>query len=173
MVSQLFEYSKLEANQIVPKKEPFLITDLIQDIFMKYQILAKDKNIQLELKTEPNMPLVFADVALVERVIQNLLDNALKFTPEHGKVGIQLLIAEKGVEIKISDTGPGIPKDLQSVIFERYRKADVNSEHDKGAGLGLAIVKKILEIHNQPIQVYSQPPQGATFWFQLPAYAAR
>ncbi|NJL76786.1 MAG: ATP-binding protein, partial [Saprospiraceae bacterium] len=75
-----------------------------------------------------------------------MLDNALKFTPAHGKVGIQLLIAEKSVEIKISDTGPGIPKDLQSAIFERYRKADVNSEHDKGAGLGLAIVKKILEI---------------------------
>ncbi len=170
LVSHLFEYSKLEANQITLEKEPFFITDLVQDVLMKYEILAQEKNIHLQLETEPSIPLVFADIALVERVIQNLLDNALKFTPMNGKIMMQLRTVDKGVEIKISDTGPGIPKDQQSHIFERYRRADVNSSHNKGTGLGLAIVKKILEIHNQTIQVHSQPQQGATFWFQLPVY---
>ncbi|MEM9887985.1 MAG: HAMP domain-containing sensor histidine kinase [Bacteroidota bacterium] len=168
LVSQLFEYSKLEAKQIEPQKEPFFINELAQDVHAKYQILAKNKNIQLHVKASPNLPLVFADVGLVERVLQNLMDNALKFTPEHGEVSIHLKENEENVEIKISDSGPGISKEKQSYIFERYRRSEVDS--NKGAGLGLAIVKKILEIHNSTIQVASKPNEGSTFWFQLPAY---
>ncbi|MEN0050375.1 MAG: HAMP domain-containing sensor histidine kinase, partial [Bacteroidota bacterium] len=168
LVSQLFEYSKLEANQIEPEKEPFFIGELAQDVYSKYQILAKNKNIQLHLDASQELPLVFADVGLVERVLQNLMDNALKFTPENGEVTIQLAANKEAVEVKVSDSGPGISKEKQSYIFERYRRSEVES--NKGAGLGLAIVKKILEIHNSTIQVISKPNEGSTFWFQLPAY---
>jgi len=168
LVSQLFEYSKLEAKQIEPEKEPFFIAELAQDVYAKYQILAQDKNISLHLDAPKDLPLVFADVGLVERVLQNLMDNALKFTPEDGEVTIQLAANNKAVEVKVSDSGPGIPKEKQSYIFERFRRSEV--ETNKGAGLGLAIVKKILEIHNSTIQVISKPNEGSTFWFQLPAY---
>ncbi|MEM0993877.1 MAG: HAMP domain-containing sensor histidine kinase [Bacteroidota bacterium] len=168
LVSQLFEYSKLEANQIEPQKEAFFIGELAQDVYAKYQILAQDKQIKLNLNASQDLPLVFADVGLVERVLQNLMDNALKFTPKNGAVTIQLAADHEHVEIKISDSGPGIPKEKQSYIFDRYRRSEVDS--NKGAGLGLAIVKKILEIHNSTIQVISKPNEGATFWFQLPAY---
>ena len=170
LVSQLFEYSKLEAQQIEPQKEPFFIGELAQDVYAKYQILAKDKNIQLNLKASQDLPLVFADVGLVERVLQNLMHNALKFTPENGDVTIHLEADNENVEVKISDSGPGISKEKQTYIFERYRRSEVDS--NKGAGLGLAIVKKILEIHNSTIQVISKPNEGSTFWFQLPAYQA-
>ena len=169
LVIQLFEYSKLEADQIEPQKEPFHLTDLAQDIHAKYQILAAQKNIKLQLHTEKELPIVFADLALVERAIQNLIDNALKFTPENGRVDIYLDADNNGVEVKICDSGPGIPKEQQPLIFERYRKTEP-SGNSKGAGLGLAIVKKILEIHNATIQVSSLPNQGATFWFRLPVY---
>ncbi|MCB0571661.1 MAG: HAMP domain-containing histidine kinase [Phaeodactylibacter sp.] len=170
LIVQLFEYSKLETNQIQPEKEPFPLSELAQDVFAKYQILAREKGLVLKLEHPRELPLVFADLGLVERVIQNLMDNALKFTPEGGKVTLQLRNREEGVEVRISDTGPGIPESEQSHIFERYRKAGGGNERNKGAGLGLAIVKKILEIHNATIQVQSRQGQGAAFSFWLPAY---
>ncbi len=170
LVAQLFEYSKLEAEQIKPEKEPFLLSELAQDVSVKYQILAQEKNVEIKLDAPPELPLVFADVALVERVLQNLMDNALKFTPPGGSVAIQLRNRSKGVEVRVSDTGPGIPEGEQAHIFERYRKSKAVENDKVGTGLGLAIVKKILEIHNAAIQVQSRPGQGAAFWFLLPAY---
>ena len=170
LISQLFEYSKLEARQIQPQKEPFFIAELAQDIFQKYQIIAKQKNIELRLDQPQNLPLVFADLGLVERVIQNLMDNALKFTPEGGKVSIILREQDHSVEVRIADTGQGIPESEQSAIFERYRKAAASGTPGTGAGLGLAIAKKILELHDATIRVQSKLNEGTAFWFQLPAY---
>ena len=170
LVGQLFEFSKLESNQIEVAKEPFQISDLVNDVYFKYQLLASEKDIDLQLNTEGNLPLVFADVALVERVIQNLMDNALKFSHQGGKVTLHLKEAPRGVEISISDNGPGIPEKEQPFIFERYHRARNPATKATGSGLGLAIVKKILDIHQATIQVKSSINQGATFWFQLPAY---
>ncbi len=166
LIKQLFEYSKLEAKQIEPVKEPFFLSELAQDIFQKYQILAKEKSITVKLDVPEDLPMVFADVGLVDRVIQNLLDNALKFTPNGGNVSIGLRNLGNQIEIRISDTGPGISAEEQAHIFERYNK--VNTPTNQGAGLGLAIVKKILELHNSTIQVQSKLHQGTAFMFQLP-----
>lgn len=171
LISQLFEYSKLEAKQIEPQKEPFFVAELAQDVFHKYQILAQEKNISLHLNMSKDLPLVFADVALVERVIQNLMDNALKFTPNGGRIQLDLSPNDQHVEIKIADNGPGISEEQQSYIFERYRKADRKGVQAGGAGLGLAIVKKILELHDATIRVQSRLNEGTAFMFQLPAYA--
>ncbi len=170
LVAQLFEYSKLEAKQIQPQKEPFFMYELVQDVLSKYKILSEKRGIELKLDRMEELPMVFADLSLVERVIQNLMDNALKFTPDNGMITLKLRDTEKGVELSISDTGPGITPEEQAHIFERYFKAKNNEEKSVGAGLGLAIVKKILEIHNATIHVSSEPNRGATFFFQLPTY---
>lgn len=170
LISQLFEYSKLEAQEITPKKEPFLIAELAQDVVVKYEMLAKEKDIKISLDSPEKVPLVYADVALVERVIQNLVDNALKFTPAGGEVSIQLAPKEKEVVVSISDTGPGIPQKDQAFIFERFHQTEKVKEKSTGAGLGLAIAKKILDIHNSTIKVISRPNEGASFVFDLPAY---
>ncbi len=169
LIKQLFEYSKLEAKQIQPQKEAFFISELVQDNYHKYQILAQEKDINLEVNLSPDLPLVFADISLVDRVIQNLMDNALKFTPIGGTVGISLEKMNDAVKIKISDTGRGISKEQQSYIFERYQKT--KNQSNTGAGLGLAIVKKILELHDATIQVQSQLNKGTVFMFDLPAFA--
>lgn len=170
LVAQLFEYSKLEAKQITPQKEPFFISELVQDALAKYKILTEKRGIDLKLDHSKDLPMVFADVSLVERVIQNLMDNALKFTPDNGSITLKLDEGKNGVEVRISDTGPGITEEEQAHIFERYFKAKNNEPKSNGAGLGLAIVQKILEIHNATIEVTSKPNQGATFFFQLPTY---
>ncbi len=171
LIAQLFEYSKLEAKQIEPKKEPFPISDLAHDVGEKYQQLASEKGIQIQLDIEKNLPLVFADISLVERVIQNLMDNALNYTPKDGRVTIQLNSDQKNVIIAIKDTGPGIPEEEQSYIFERFKKAS-SSKAGQGTGLGLAIAKKIIEIHESTIRVISKPDQGTEFRFSLPLYTA-
>ena len=169
LITQLFEYSKLEANQIEPKKEPFLINELANDIHRNYAILAEQKNIALKLEMEESIPLVFADISLVECAIQNLMDNALKFTPKKGKVAVMIAHRNNNVEITIKDSGPGIKQENQELIFERYRQTKTGTQKE-GAGLGLAIVKKIMELHNASINVLSKPNEGTSFSFSLPTY---
>jgi signal transduction histidine kinase len=169
LVSQLFEYSKLEAKQVAPNKEPFSITDLAQDLVVNYQVIGEKNKIEVECNAAQETPLVFADISLVERAIQNLMDNALKFTPENGKVILHVSASKDNVIIKVSDTGVGIKESEQSQIFDRYRQAK-KSNKKEGVGLGLAIVKKIVELHNSNIQIISKPNEGSSFQFLLPTY---
>lgn len=171
LVHELFELSKLEAKQVSPKKEPFIIQELIQDICQKFQIMASEKNISLKSDGKENNVLVLADIGLIERVLQNLIDNALKYTPEGGQITIAVDTDEDNVEIKVSDTGPGIPEDQIPFIFDRYHIGDKRITLDQNnTGLGLAIVKKILEIHNSSIELRSRLREGTTFTFRLPGY---
>ena len=114
-------------------------------------------------------PLVFGDISLVERAIQNLMDNALKFTPENGTIKINIGHDNENVIIGIKDSGPGISKEDQKYIFERFRQAE-NKQKKNGIGLGLAIVKKIMELHETNIRIISIPNEGSTFEFYLPSY---
>lgn len=168
LVEQLFEYSKLEAKQIEPLMEQFSITDLCLDLVSKYHILAKKKNISLsiEVKNNENI-LVYADLSLIERALQNLIDNALKFTPQDGAIKVVLEKSGKQCRIIVNDSGIGIAPEMQSSIFERFKQSS-ESFAKNGAGLGLAIVKKILDLHQSTITVISKQNVGSTFTFNLP-----
>ena len=169
LINQLFEYSKLEAEQITPIKEPFSITELSHDLIAKFRVLAQRKQIDLQLNNAQNNSIVFADVGLVERALQNLLENAIKYTPSGGKVTLSLNPKNDQVEISIQDTGTGIPLSEQPFIFDRYKQVATSSKK-QGHGLGLAIVKKIMDLHDTTITVLSKPTEGSSFIFQLPAY---
>lgn len=173
LVEQLFQYAKLEANQVNPQKEQFLLNELASDILMTYQLKAKERNINLSLHTAGNLQPVFADIALTERVLQNLVDNAFKYTPDGGSITIQLTPTSAGIQVKVADTGIGIAPEDQAYIFERYKQLHRDDMPKKGMGIGLAIVKKILELHQSTIQVSSEPGQGAAFWFILPVFSPR
>lgn len=171
LVEQLFQYAKLEANQVNAEKEPFLISELISDILVAYQLKARGKHINLSLNTEHALPPVFADIALTERVLQNLIDNAFKFTPDSGSITVELKQVGEGVQVKVTDTGIGIAPEDQAYIFDRYKQLRNGELSKKGMGIGLAIVKKILDLHQSSIQVISTPGKGARFWFILPVVA--
>lgn len=168
LMEQLFQYSKLEANLIMPQKESFLIDELVSDILVAYQLKANERNIRLRLETSGGLSPVFADIALTERVFQNLLDNAFKFTPDGGSVTIQLMQTKQGVRVQVADTGVGIIAEEQAFIFERYKQFGNEHVPKKGMGIGLAIVKKILELHQATIDVTSEPGKGTAFKFVLP-----
>lgn len=169
LINQLFEYSKLEAEQITPVKEPFSITELSHDLIAKFRVLAEQKHIELQLDNPKENNMVFADVSLVERALQNLIENAIKYTEPNGKVTLSLTKKGTNVEINISDTGTGIAVNEQPFIFDRYKQVDKGIKK-QGSGLGLAIVKKIMELHDTTITVLSKPKEGSSFIFNLPAY---
>jgi len=172
LVDELFELSKLEAKQIQPTKEAFFINELIDDISQKYGLLAKEKQISINSEITNDPCLVYADVSLIERVLQNLIDNAIKYTPENGAIKLQITNDNQQVEIKVCDTGNGIPEDQIPFVFDRYHIGDKRISLDKNStGLGLAIVKRILEIHDSSIKLTSKIGKGTTFSFNLPQYA--
>ncbi|MEM9526115.1 MAG: HAMP domain-containing sensor histidine kinase, partial [Bacteroidota bacterium] len=169
LISQLFEYSKLEAQQIEPQKEPFNVGELAQDVAHKFSVLAEKKGITIRINVAENLPRIFADLGLVERVLNNLMDNALKFTPAGGEVLLEMQADRHAVKVRVADTGPGIPEAELPHIFDRYRKGQRTGDgRNTGAGLGLAIVKKILELHDQSIQIKSKLQEGTSFIFELP-----
>ena len=171
LMSDLFELSKLESRQIKPKMEPFFMADLLQDLGQKYKLLALERKIQLEAELPSKMPVVIADIALIERVLQNLIDNALNYTPEHGKVKIKMQEDLKHVNISVANTGAGIASKELPRIFDRYYKVE-NHRGSRGTGLGLAIVKNILEIHKTDITVKSEQMGSTVFSFNLPLAAS-
>lgn len=168
LVDQLFQYSKLEANVVAPCQEFFPIGELASDILSAYQLKGRERNIELTLDLPGILPPVFADISLIERVFQNLLDNAFKFTPDGGKISISLAHTGSSVTARVTDSGVGIAREYQEQIFERYKQADLHAAPGKGMGLGLAIVRKILELHHSSIRVVSDKGTGATFEFDLP-----
>jgi signal transduction histidine kinase len=174
LVEELFELSKLEARETVPKPEPFSIAELVQDVKQKNLIIAETKKIDLSIKFPFDLPFVYADIGMMEKVLQNLLDNAIKFTSEGGNITISLSPEKQDILVTVKDTGSGISSEDLPHIFDRYQKAERINMHDNvGLGLGLAIVKKILEVHNISIDVKSAEDEGTAFSFKIPIYKSQ
>jgi signal transduction histidine kinase len=170
LVEELFELSKLEAKQVAPSPERFSLAELVQDVVQKHQIIAEQKGLRIATEFPRDLPFVVADIALMERVFQNLVDNAVKFTEAPGTITITLTPKGGRVSVDVADTGDGIPADELPHIFDRYRRGAVPRKgDDSGGGLGLAIVKKILEIQGITISVTSKVKEGTAFSFQLPS----
>lgn len=169
LVRDLFELTKLEAGEIRLEREAFPIAELAQDVAQKYQLGAEQRGIALDAHViEPVAP-VQADIGRIERVLENLIENALRHTPRGGSVRIVVSAGKDGVTVDVRDTGQGIaPEHLESV-FDRYYRANRGEESDGGhAGLGLAISKRIVDLHGGSMRVTSRLGAGSTFSFDLP-----
>ena len=169
LVTDLFDLSKLDSGQVELNKESFSLQELMNNATTEYQLLAAKKSIRINSQFSSGLPMVFADVALIQRVIQNLIDNAIKYTPENGEINLQInRHDEKQLEVKVINSGQGIKEEDCANIFDRYYKIDKQEKGILGSGLGLAIVKKIMEVHQVPIRVSSKPGVFTTFSFVLP-----
>ena len=166
LVENLFELSKLQSGQVVLNKEPFSIGELIHDVANKYRILSQKKGVSINTILSKDIPVVEGDVLLIDRVLQNLIDNAIRFCKEGDTINIDLNLLEADkVKVTITDTGAGIAQDHLPHIFERYFRKD---ERGGSSGLGLAIVKRIIDMHDSSIRVKSTLGKGTSFWFALP-----
>ncbi|MFJ3468464.1 sensor histidine kinase [Pseudomonas sp. NPDC090201] len=165
LAQSLLELVRLEHGFVVPVVERFSLTDLVQDIFQKFELGAEAKAVTLTPNFPPTVPGVHADLGLIERVLTNLFDNALRHTPTGGEIRIALQPQGKYVEVTVSDSGPGIAAELREGLF--LRPFNIGGARRDG-GLGLRIVHQILQLHGIRIELVDVPGQGATFRFALP-----
>ena len=173
-IADLFELSKLDAGRVEPKVEMFCLAELLQDVVQNYQLVAQQRDVRLSLAAGSHMKArVAADIALIERVLQNLVDNALRYTAAGGEVMLALHAKGSQLEVSVTDTGRGIAQEHLPYIFERYWRASDGESTDPGAssGLGLTIVKRILDLHGSVVRVQSELLGGTRIEFALPRAA--
>jgi len=172
LIQDLFELAMLDSSRVTPVFEEFLITELIHDVVQEFALQAEEANVSFQVDPPDAAISVYADISLIQRVLENLVGNALKYTPEGGKVSISVRPASAGVGVSVADTGSGISEEALPHIFDRFYKADQKDARDDGSmGLGLAIAKRILELHESEISVSSEERRGTRFHFDLPLQA--
>ena len=167
MVNTLLDISRIESKRIEINIAPGDIAKLIQDVADLLMPQTESENIKLSTRI-PSTLSVLMDKNLIERVLINLINNAIKFTPQGGEIMIRCEVKNKRAIISVSDTGLGIPKhDLENIFQEFFRVDDPKHKEVKGSGLGLSLVKRIIETHKETIWVASEVHKGTTFHFTL------
>jgi signal transduction histidine kinase len=170
LAQELFELARLECDVVKPQKERFALAELVQDVLQKFELAAREKGVALRASVAPELPAVMADLGMIERVLTNLLDNALRHTPAGGWVAVELTRVREGVGVRVSDNGGGIPAEIRADLFERPSPLRGGDGRASG-GLGLLIVKRILKLHDCVIRLDEKVEAGAAFSFALPAAA--
>lgn len=169
LIDDLLDLSKIEYGKL---KMVFLPIDILEVIKRTIKVLeaqAKRKSICISLNITGGLPKILADETRISQVVLNLLDNAIKYTPDGGKILISASTKDRFVQMDISDTGIGIPENDLPRIFERFYRVDkARSRELGGTGLGLSIVKHIVQAHNGHVWIQSTLGQGSTFSFSIP-----
>jgi signal transduction histidine kinase len=169
LVRELFELASLEDQQSLRNPEPVSFSELVQDVAQKFQFAAREKDIELEARITEQTLFVEGDIALLERLLENLIENAIKYTPEGGRVTVLLDKASDLLQARVIDTGPGIPEEDLLRIFERFYRVEKNrGDRTAGSGLGLAIARRIVDLHGGYISAANKPDRGTIFSFELP-----
>jgi len=169
LISELFELARLDFVGYRIEAEPVQLSELARDVAQKLGLAAQARQVALQLEIEPELALARADIGLIERVLTNLLENALAHTPAGGRIVLSVRVQDAHVLLCVADNGSGIAAADLPRIFERFYRADKARPRDaSGSGLGLAIVKRIVELHGSEIRVDSETGRGTRFWFELP-----
>lgn len=167
LVSNFVEMDRIESGRLVFEREPVRVDRLIDNVVRRHRPMAKAKGVGVDVERSIGIPEAYADRAYLERVVANLVSNAIKFTPGGGQVTVRIADSGDGVAISFQDTGCGVEENDRTAIFEKYRRARATRTIE-GTGLGLYIVRSVVEAHGGSIEVDSQPGAGSTFRVVLP-----
>ncbi|MEJ7767661.1 MAG: HAMP domain-containing sensor histidine kinase [Chitinophagaceae bacterium] len=170
MVQQLFELSRIEAAEFKPRKEPFVLSEIVQEIINTFQLAVAEKGISLQCTQCQYHMWVHADVGMMERAVQNLIDNALKSTPAGGSIQVSILLDANNLVFSIANTGRPMPEDLIQWINTFKDDNSLLGKRPGKLGLGLLIVQKILLLHNSSLAAYTHEGTCNVFTFPLPVY---
>jgi PAS domain S-box-containing protein len=168
LIDEVLDFQKLSANKMKFHFEQGDINAVVKDAYHTMGPHAGKKNVDLSMELDGNVPRMFFDSDRMIQVMINLMSNAIKFTPEKGRVLVRTRQQGEDLAIEVSDTGPGMPKEALPKIFDQFYRVHRPNEQIKGTGLGLAIAKKIVDVHHGRIEVESEEGEGTTFTVFLP-----
>lgn len=169
LVDDLGTLSLADAGQLTLHPQPVDIAQLIQGTVRSLEPQARGKSIALSVSAEADLPAIRVDADRIAQVLRNLLSNALRHTPPNGTIQVNGRAIPEGIQVSVSDTGPGIPPGDLPHIFQRFYRVDRSrARATGGAGIGLAVVKELVEAHGGKVWAESTPGKGSTFYFSLP-----
>ncbi len=171
MIASLLDVAKMESGELEIQAEETDLVEIVQEAVRVLAGLAEDSIVEVR---EPESPVtVHADGALITRVVQNLLANALKFSPSGEQITIRIAGTPSGGRVEVTDTGMGIPEEYREKIFEKFGQVEARENKARAStGLGLAFCKLVVQAHGGTLGVHSEVGEGSTFWVELPAEAA-
>tara|TARA_R110002095_G_scaffold153190_4_gene133155 strand:- start:151 stop:1647 length:1497 start_codon:yes stop_codon:yes gene_type:complete len=170
LLAELFELASLDARERAPQLEPFALTELIHDAMEKHRLKAQNQGVTMRLSLLPGSPLVFGDIGMTERVLDNLLDNAIRHTPAEGRICVSATTEAGRIRVSITDSGPGIAVEQLPHLFDPFYRGGSSDSSGQHAGLGLAIAKRIMELQNGSISAENVSSEGGSrfsFWLPL------
>ena len=169
LVEQLLDLSRLESGEVPLRREPVSLAPLVAQVMSEIEVACTDRDVEVRSDLPVDLPTIEADSERVHQVIFNLVDNAVRFTPEGGEVRIEARRHNGSIEVSVADTGVGIPADALPRLFERFYRVDpARAREDGGTGIGLAIARSVVEAHGGSIRAESEPGRGSVFTFDLP-----
>ena len=167
----LLELNDFDTYGPILKKQNFDVIDIIREVRNTVEGVCEEKKIDLRLKCPAEDTHVYADKMKIGQVIYNLVDNAIKFSPKGGQIQITVYDKNDKIFVSVKDEGPGIEKEKQNKVWDRFYKSDTSRGKDKqGTGLGLSITKEIIKAHGEHIDLISTEGAGSEFVFSLPRH---
>src|SRR5947208_10511141 len=169
LINDILDLAKIEAGKMQVRLEEFSIHDACEGLLNMFRPLAEKKNIELRGQIDPDIPVLRQDVTKLQQILQNLLSNALKFTPEGGRVLLKAYADPTHVIINVQDTGVGIAPEEQSLVFEKFRQSgNPLTREQGGTGLGLSIVRELSKLLGGAATLQSELGRGSTFTVRVP-----
>lgn len=167
LIDNLLESSKVEAGALQISKQPVLLDKLAQRAVS--EVTPRAKRFEFVVEFPPRFPIIEADPRRIEQILHNLLENAVKYSPNGGRIMIRGEVGESFVTVSVADQGVGIPTEQIDRVFERFHRVDnIQTRHAGGSGLGLSIARALVEAHGGKIWAQSTVGEGSTFYFTLP-----
>ena len=170
LTDALNELAKLDNPELTIEREPIALGELADDLAQRYGNRAEEAGVALRVSYPDGLPLARVDAALIERAIGNLLDNAIRVTPQGGTIDLRIVRDGTGLRVEVADSGPGVSPEDGDRVFQRFYQGSKHREQRGSSGLGLAIVKRVVELHGGRVGLDSTPSRGATFWMLLPTH---
>ena len=170
LITNLVQVTKIENGEIKPQRTNFDINELVRQTLIKFEMMVTPRNIEVSLSIPEGIVLVNADKDNISQVLINLINNAVKFTPDGGRLSIDVSVKKDKVHVSVENSGPGIDENELKYIWDRFYKGDKSRGEDRtGMGLGLYIVKRIIDLHGENITAKSEKDKNTVFEFTLPA----
>lgn len=169
LINDLLTVAQIENKRLFFQKKMVSLSEITKKVILGFKSFSEVSNVEIKFFPQKNLPFIFADPLWLKQIIENLLDNAIRYSRDKGKILIKIYQKKKKIYFEIRDKGLGIPKEEQRYIFQKFfRSKNVLKYQTKGTGLGLYISKKIIELMNGKIWFKSKENKGTTFFFSLP-----